>query len=60
MPEPIRIDMGAEDNGLGEALMEALLSGRPIIMHESGRPELGEVGIGMEIDAVEGGGDDDR
>lgn len=49
MSEPIRIDMAEEDNGLGEALMEALLSGRPIVMYESGRPELGEVGFGMEL-----------
>jgi len=49
MSEPIRVDMAAEDNSLGDALMEALLSGRPIVMFESGRPELGEVGFGLEI-----------
>lgn len=52
MPEPIRVDMGAEDNNLGEALMEALLTGRPIVMFESGRPELGEVGLGMEVEGL--------
>jgi hypothetical protein len=52
MSEPIRVDMGQEDNGLGEALMEALLTGRPIVMFESGRPELGEVGFGMEVEGL--------
>ena len=52
MPEPIRVDMGQDDNSLGDALMEALLTGRPIVMFESGRPELGEVGIGMEIESM--------
>jgi hypothetical protein len=52
MTEPIRVDMGAEDNNLGDALMEALFTGRPIVMFESGRPELGEVGFGMEIEGV--------
>lgn len=52
MPEPIRVDMGAEDNGLGGKLMEALLTGRPLVMFQSDRPELGEVGIGMEIDGL--------
>jgi hypothetical protein len=50
MPEPIRIDMASEDNGLGEALMQAMLTGRPIVMFESGRPELGEVGFGLEVE----------
>lgn len=54
MTEPIRVDMGAEDNDLGEKLMEALLTGRPLVMFQSGRPELGEVGIGMEIADAEG------
>lgn len=53
MPEPIRIDMAAEDNGLGEALMEALLTGRPIVMFESGRPELGEVGFGVDVEGLD-------
>jgi hypothetical protein len=52
MPEPIRVDMAADDNSLGDALMEALLSGRPIVMFESGRPELGEVGFGLEIEGL--------
>lgn len=52
MPEPIRIDMATEDNNLGDALMEALLSGRPIVMFESGRPELGEVGFGLEVEGL--------
>ncbi|MFF7184657.1 hypothetical protein ACFZAR_05360 [Streptomyces sp. NPDC008222] len=58
MPEPIRVDMAAEDDSLSNALMEALLTGRPIVMFESGRPELGEVGFGMEIEEVEGGAPD--
>lgn len=52
MTEPIRIDMASEDDGLGEALMEALLTGRPIVMFESGRPELGEVGFGLEVEGL--------
>ncbi|MFC1260693.1 MULTISPECIES: hypothetical protein [Streptomyces] len=52
MTDPIRIDMAAEDNGLGEALMEALLTGRPLVMFESGRPELGEVGFGLEVEEM--------
>lgn len=52
MSDPIRIDMAREDNGLGEALMEALLTGRPIVMFESGRPELGEVGFGVEVEEL--------
>ena len=56
MTDPIRVDMGQEDNSLGDALMEALLTGRPIVMFESGRPELGEVGFGLEVDqAVDDG-----
>ena len=61
--EPIRIDMSRKDNGLGEALMEAMLSGRPIVMHDSTKPELGEVVLGMELDTVdntEAGGSDGR
>jgi hypothetical protein len=55
--DPIRVDMGAEDNGLGEAIMTALLSGRPVIMNDSTRPEVPEVGIGMDIEMLpEGGG----
>ena len=53
---PIRIDMSAEDNGLGEAIMTALLTGRPIVMHDSTRPELGEVGFGMDVSPVDEGG----
>lgn len=56
MTDPIRVDMSAENNGLGEAIMEALLSGRPLVMHDSSKPELGEVGLGMELDTV----DDDQ
>lgn len=49
MTDPIRVDMAAEDDSLSDALMQAPLTGRPIVMFESGRPELGEVGFGMEI-----------
>lgn len=52
MTDPIRIDMARKDEGLGEALMEALLTGRPIVMFESGRPELGEVGFGLEVEGT--------
>ncbi|MFE2047917.1 hypothetical protein ACFXAS_05380 [Streptomyces sp. NPDC059459] len=52
MTEPIRVDMASKDEGLGEALMEAMLSGRPIVMFESGRPELGEVGFGLEVESA--------
>jgi len=55
MAEPIRIDMSQKDNGLGEALMEAMFTGRPLVMFDSTRPELGDVGMGMDVSAVEGG-----
>jgi hypothetical protein len=55
--DPIRVDMGAKDNALGEAIMAALLSGRPLVMHDSTRPEVPEVGIGMDLEMLpEGGG----
>ncbi|MFF6847058.1 hypothetical protein [Streptomyces antimycoticus] len=50
MTNPIRVDMGAEDNGLGEKLMEAMLTGRPLVMFDSNRPELGEVGMGLDVE----------
>lgn len=53
MPEPIRVDMGAENNGLGEALVEAMLSGRPIVLHDSNHPQLPDFGFGMELGTVE-------
>lgn len=60
MTDPIRVDMGAENNGLGEALVEALFSGRPIVLHDSSRPQLPDFGFGMELGTVEDeAGDDD-
>lgn len=58
MPEPIRIDMSQKNNGLGEALMEAMFSGRPLVMFDSTRPELGDFGMGMDV-AVADSGDAD-
>jgi hypothetical protein len=42
--------MAAEDDSLSNALLEALLTGRPIAMYESGRPDLAEVGFGLEVE----------
>jgi hypothetical protein len=50
--DPIRVDMSRKDNGLGEAIMTALLSGRPLVMHDSTRPHVPEFGVGMEIEAA--------
>lgn len=56
MTEPIRIDMGTKDReGFGEALIEAMFTGRPLVMHDSTRPEVPEVGFGMDIEAAEPG-----
>ncbi|WP_435597121.1 hypothetical protein [Streptomyces anulatus] len=58
MTEPIRIDMSQKDNGLGEALMEAMFTGRPLVMFDSTRPELGDVGMGVDVGVAEGGDSD--
>jgi hypothetical protein len=56
-PEPIRIDMSkkGDGSGLGEALVEAMLSGRPVVMFDSTSPETPEFGFGLEIGLAEGG-----
>ncbi|WP_432091079.1 hypothetical protein [Streptomyces sp. NRRL F-5630] len=51
--EPIRIDMSTKDSeSFGAALFEAMFSGRPLVMHDSTRPDIPEVGFGMEIESV--------
>lgn len=58
MSEPIRIDMSQKDNGLGEALMEAMFTGRPLVMFDSTRPELGDVGMGLDLEVTNSGDSD--
>lgn len=54
MIEPIRIDMSNEDENFGEAFMQALLTGRPLVMFDSAHPQAGEVGMGLDLAAAEG------
>lgn len=56
MPEPIRIDMNDKDGeAFGAAFMEALFTGRPLVMFDSANPHAGEVGMGLDLDVTEGG-----
>ncbi|MEU6397821.1 hypothetical protein ABZ867_12675 [Streptomyces cinnamoneus] len=59
MAEPIRIDMNDKDgDAFGAAFMEALISGRPLVMFDSANPEAGEVGMGLDLNVIDGGGSD--
>ncbi|MCX5584223.1 hypothetical protein [Streptomyces erythrochromogenes] len=58
MTEPIRIDMSDKGSSFGEAFMQALLTGRPLVMFDSSNPEAGEVGMGLELDVLEDGASD--
>ncbi|MGW6703551.1 hypothetical protein ACWGDE_01475 [Streptomyces sp. NPDC054956] len=61
MPESIRIDMNDGDGeAFGAAFMEALFTGRPLVMFDSAHPEAGEVGMGIDLDVAEGGASDGR
>lgn len=60
MTEPIRIDMSDKDSNFGEAFMQALLTGQPLVMFDSAHPEAGEVGLGLDLGVAEGGASDGR
>lgn len=61
MLEPIRIDMNDKDGtSFGAAFMEALFTGRPLVMFDSANPEAGEVGMGLDLDVIEDGASDGR
>ncbi|MEU6437485.1 hypothetical protein ABZ874_24555 [Streptomyces albidoflavus] len=54
MSEPIRIDMSEKGGeSFGAAFMEALFAGRPLVMHDSTRPDIPEVDLGFEVDVVD-------
>lgn len=60
MTDPIRVDMSDKDANFGEAFMQALMTGRPLVMFDSANPEVGEVGMGVDIDVIDGGASDGR
>jgi hypothetical protein len=51
-PKPIPYDICATDEANGEALLDALLTGRPLAMFDSTKPEIPPFLLGMELSRV--------